>query len=109
VQKSLTGKAAVSCFWGMDGAMVHTNRDDQTVRYHPASLFFAKCHQNGGAARAAAACLPGGTPANRSSVEAHLLVTVGVASRVVVVTIDGYVFVYLHCVPIIIIDDPAAR
>jgi hypothetical protein len=32
VQKSLTGKAAVSCFCGIDGAMVHTNPDDQTVR-----------------------------------------------------------------------------
>ena len=27
----------------------------------PQAYFFAKCHQNGGAARAAAACLPGGT------------------------------------------------
>ena len=32
MQKSFTGKAAVSCFCGIDGAMVHTNRDDQTVR-----------------------------------------------------------------------------
>ena len=32
LQKSLTSKAAVSCFCGIDGAMVRTNRDDQTVR-----------------------------------------------------------------------------
>ena len=38
MQKSVTGKAAVSCFCDIDGAMVHTNRDDQTVRLLPLAM-----------------------------------------------------------------------
>jgi hypothetical protein len=36
--REVNGKVAVSLFCGIDGAMVHTNRDDQTVRLLPLAM-----------------------------------------------------------------------
>jgi hypothetical protein len=44
-----------------------------------------------------------GPPANGSAKKARARIGVGVICRVVVIVFDGYVFVYLHCIPVIII------
>jgi hypothetical protein len=49
-----------------------------------------------------------GPPANASQAtdQPALKVSIGVQCRIIVVVIFGRLFAYIHCVPVIIIDDP---
>jgi hypothetical protein len=49
-----------------------------------------------------------GPPANKSQAtdQPALKANTGLLCRIVVVVIFGYVVAYIHCVPVIIIDDP---
>ena len=49
-----------------------------------------------------------GPPANQSQTtdQPALKVSIGLQCRIVVVVIFGYAIAYIHCVPVIIIDDP---
>jgi hypothetical protein len=45
-----------------------------------------------------------GEPANASAVHADARATVGILCRVVIVRVDGYIFIFLYCIPVVIIS-----